>query len=282
MNVNASIVFYPVDRESMDRICEMGMKTSPEFFSLYENFFDLPRRSKKPLRAASIHFFPENEAGAFAKFQEILVKSRKLFQQINSEGIRFTLDIGFLDFHEMDKWLQEKGKFSIHIPADFWGILAQFQCRFSFTFFCTPPEQEAIIPDADEEIQIILQEQWFLGSLAGKRRLTHGYLHIYNLNEAAFPIISPDWKRSDGEYRLPFPERLDWFEVGDIMYQTLKKWEKLFEEMKDSGAKLELSLSISREEQARFLRTIFGMETDWIRSLHHLEIPFNFTITKEI
>lgn len=281
MNVNASVFFYPVNREMMNRICESGLKTSPDFFGRYTDTFDEPRRSKKVIQGAEIRLFAEREEEVIPEIRELLTKSRETFLAINSDGIRFTVGIGFLDFSEMDAWLQEKGIFSIVTPADFWGILAPFQCNFGFTFFCSPPEQAPEILEVEEETQIILENRWFREPLLRKGKLTKGFLTIRGLDDEKFPVFSDDWKQANGEYRLPFPERLDWYEVGKTVQKTLVEWEPLFLEMKNSGAEFELSITIPREEQAKFLRTRFGLESDCIRVLHRLEIPLKFSIISD-
>ncbi|MDO4576415.1 MAG: hypothetical protein Q4D98_14500 [Planctomycetia bacterium] len=265
----------------MNRICKSGLKTSPDFFGRYRDTFDTPRRSKKVVRCAGIRLSAERWEDVIPEIRELLTKSGETFRATNSDGIRFTVDVGFLDFPEMDAWLQEKGAFSIVIPADFWSVLAPFSCNFVFTFFCSPPEQAPEILGADEETQILLESRWFREPFSRKGQLTKGFLSIRRLNDEKFPIFSDVWKRADGEYRLPFPERLDWCDVGKTVQRTLVEWEPLFLEMKNSGAELELSITIPREEQAKFLRSQFGVESDGIQRLHRLEIPLKFTIAAD-
>lgn len=198
---------------------------------------------------------------------------------MNSDDIQFYVNFGFLDFSEMDTLLQKKGIFSIVIPADVWGILAPFQCTMSFTFFCSPPKQAPEILDDEEETQIILENHWFRESLCRKGKPTKGFLSVRGLDDEKFPVFSDDWKQANGEYRLPFPERLDWFDVGETVQKTLTEWEPLFLEMKNSGAEFELSITIPREQQAKFFRTEFSVDFDCIRVLHRLEIPLEFSIT---
>lgn len=277
----AAIWFYPVNRTVMRQICQKGLKTSPEFFGRYEDTFDSSRKGGKHGKCARITLSAKTAEDVFVETGELLTQSGALFRELSSQQIRFTVDWGFLNFEEMDEWLAKNGTFTIDVSPEFCGRLAPFACDLSFSFFCTPPEipcSEA--EDVESEMQQILANHWFREEFGERRKPARAFLYVHHLNEAAFPAFAPVWRLSEGEYRLPFPERMDWYDVGISVSRAMARWEPFFADMKTAGASFELSLFIPREEQEKYIRTQFGLEEKMIRILHRLEIPFRLSIVK--